>query len=149
MFISGLGVATPAQRYSQAECWEAAHNSARFASLAPRSRALLKKVLLGKNGIAYRHLALDPLSEAFDLSPETMHGRFRQHAPALAGQAARKALTQTGLAAEHIDALIISTCTGYLCPGLTSYVAEALELRVDALLLDLDGEVCGAALPNL
>ena len=149
MFIAGLGVATPAQRYSQAQCWEAAYNSAKFSALAPRSRALLKKILLGNNGFAYRHLALDSLQDAFDLSPDAMHARFRQHAPALAAEAARKALLQTGLAAGQIDALIISTCTGYLCPGLTSYVAEALALRADTLLLDLVGQGCGAALPNL
>src|SRR5258708_2888971 len=40
-------------------------------------------------------------------------------------------------------------CTGYLCPGLTSYVSERLGLRSDALLLDLVGQGCGAALPNL
>ncbi|HWQ90490.1 MAG TPA: 3-oxoacyl-[acyl-carrier-protein] synthase III C-terminal domain-containing protein, partial [Clostridia bacterium] len=41
------------------------------------------------------------------------------------------------------------TCTGYLCPGLTSYVAELLGLRPDTLLLDLVGQGCGAALPNM
>ena len=45
--------------------------------------------------------------------------------------------------------MIISTCTGYLCPGLTSYVSEGLGLNTDALLLDLVGQGCGAALPNL
>ena len=44
---------------------------------------------------------------------------------------------------------MISTCTGYLCPGLTSYVAERLGLRADVLAFDLVGQGCGAALPNL
>ena len=43
----------------------------------------------------------------------------------------------------------MSTCTGYLCPGLTSYVGESLGLRSDAFHLDLVGQGCGAALPNL
>jgi len=51
-------------------------------------------------------------------------------------------------AAHDIDALVISTCTGYLCPGLTSYVAERLGLRLDVLALDLVGQGCGAALRN-
>jgi alkylresorcinol/alkylpyrone synthase len=50
---------------------------------------------------------------------------------------------------SEIDALIISTCTGYLCPGLTSYVTERLGLRSDVLALDLVGQGCGAAVPNL
>ena len=48
-----------------------------------------------------------------------------------------------------IDAVIISTCTGYLCPGLTSYVTERLGLPTDVLALDLVGQGCGAALPNM
>jgi alkylresorcinol/alkylpyrone synthase len=36
-----------------------------------------------------------------------------------------------------------------LCPGLTSYTSERLGLRPDALALDLVGQGCGAALPNL
>ena len=45
--------------------------------------------------------------------------------------------------------VIISTCTGYLCPGLTSYVTEQLGLRQNIFALDLVGQGCGAALPNL
>lgn len=149
MFVAGVGVATPEQRYSQAECWEALQGSGRLSVLNPRSRALVKKVLLGNNGIATRHLALDSLAEAFKLSPDTLHARFRQHAPALAARAGGKALSRAGLKAEQVDALLISTCTGYLCPGLTSYVSEALSLRREALLLDFVGQGCGAAIPNL
>src|SRR5262249_8557569 len=134
MFITGLGSATPTQRYSQSECWDALQQAKQFAHLDSRSRALLKKVLLGNNGIATRHLALDSLADAFDLSPDSLHARFRQNAPALAAQSAVRALAQARLTTKQIDGLIISTCTGYLCPGLTSYVAEALELRPDALL---------------
>jgi len=51
--------------------------------------------------------------------------------------------------AGEIDALLISTCTGYLCPGVTSYVAESMGLRPDAYLQDLVGLGCGAAIPTL
>jgi len=149
MFIAGTGVALPEKRYSQSQCWEAACASPKLAALIPRSRAILKKVLLGNNGIATRHLALDSLDHAFDLDPDTLQARFQRHAPALATAAARNALSQSGVETGAIDGLVISTCTGYLCPGLTSYVSEALGLRSDATLLDLVGQGCGAALPNL
>ena len=149
MFIRGLGTATPPRRYTQLQCWEALAASKQFRSLTTRSRAILKKVLAGKNGIASRHLVLDPLTEAFDISPDVLLARFTRHAPALAEQAARRALAEAEIAAEQIDALLISTCTGYLCPGLTSYVSERLNLRGDVLPLDLVGQGCGAALPNL
>src|SRR5438477_649799 len=112
MFITGLGSATPAQRYSQSDCWEALQRAGQFSALMPRSRALLKKVLLGNNGIRTRHLALDSLEDAFDLSPDALHARYRQHAPSLATEAAAKALADARLNARQIDGLIISTCTG-------------------------------------
>ena len=111
--------------------------------------AIMRKVLCGENGIDTRCFAMSDLSEAFSLDPDTLHRRFADNAPALASEAARRALARTGKTAGEIDALLISTCTGYLCPGLTSYVSEQLGLRHDAFLLDLVGQGCGAALPNL
>ncbi|HYH40638.1 MAG TPA: stilbene synthase, partial [Burkholderiales bacterium] len=148
MFFTGVGTAAPATRYTQAQCYEALQGSAQFPKLARGSRALLKRLLLGDNGIATRALALDPLTEAFDATPDALHKRFATHAPLLAQQAAERALQDAGVEARAIDAVLISTCTGYLCPGLTSYVIERLGLRRDVLALDLVGQGCGAALPN-
>ncbi len=148
MFVIGLGTAVPPDRYTQRECFDALQTAPFLSTLQPRSRALLRKVLLGTNGIEARFLALAPFAEAFDLSADTLHVRFTRHAPALATESAERALADANCAARDIDALIISTCTGYLCPGLTSYVAERLGLRADVFTLDLVGQGCGAALPN-
>jgi alkylresorcinol/alkylpyrone synthase len=149
MFIVGLGTAVPPQRYMQRESWDAAQCSAQFCQLKPRSRAILKKVLCGDNGIATRHLALESISEVFEITPDVLQSRFTKNAPALATQAAQRALKDADCAAKEIDAILISTCTGYLCPGLTSYVSERLGLRRNVFALDLVGQGCGAALPNL
>jgi alkylresorcinol/alkylpyrone synthase len=149
MVIVGLGTATPVQCYAQKECWEAVQQARQFKELTSRSRAILKKVLTSPNGILTRHLALDDLEEAFELNPETLQARFLKNAPQLATQAAQRALADAAIPASDIDAVLISTCTGYLCPGLTSYVAQSLTLRSDVLALDLVGQGCGAALPNL
>lgn len=149
MFIVGLGTANPPKRYTQQECWEALTNSSEFDRLTTRSKAILKKVLLGQNGIVSRHLALDPLSEAFDLCPDSLHRRFLRTAPALAEASARRALGQSGLGPSQVDAIIVCTCTGYLCPGLTSYAAERLGLRSNIRCIDLVGQGCGAAMPML
>ena len=149
MFIAGIGTATPPTRYLQTECWETLGGASVAQQLTSRSRALLKKVLLGSNGIESRHLALNPLSEAFDCSPDALHRRFAKHAPVLASRAAENAMRAANTDASQIDGLVISTCTGYLCPGLTSYVVELLGLRSDVIALDLVGQGCGAALPNL
>ena len=149
MVIAGLGTAVPKQRYTQQECWEAIQQATQYQDLTLRSRAILRKVLTGNNGIATRHLALENLSQAFELTPDALQARFAQNAPQLASQAGERALADAGVPAATIDALLISTCTGYLCPGLTSYVSERLGLRPEVLALDLVGQGCGAALPNL
>lgn len=149
MFIIGIGTAAPPQRYSQRECWTILRDAPRFREFTPRSQAILKKVLTGDNGIVTRHLALDHLEQAFAMTPDVLHGRFVEAAPRLATQAAARALAAAGTAPADIDAVLVSTCTGYLCPGLTSHVSERLGLRPDVQALDLVGQGCGAALPNL
>ena len=148
MFITGLGTAVPLRSFTQRECWDALTRANR-PEITARTRAILQGILNHDNGIERRSLALDNLDEGFDLDPDTLHRRFVTHAPALAAQAARRALGDAHAIPGEIDAVVISTCTGYLCPGLTSYVAEALDLRPDAVHLDLVGQGCGAALPNL
>jgi alkylresorcinol/alkylpyrone synthase len=149
MFLSGLGTAAPAARWTQMQCWDALVASDYLGTLNTRSQAILRKVLRGNNGICSRHLAFDHLSEAFKFDPDVLDERFATHAPAVAADAARRALNDAGLSADDVEAVVISTCTGYLCPGLTSYVGERLGLRTDILALDLVGQGCGAALPNM
>jgi predicted naringenin-chalcone synthase len=149
MFIIGIGTATPPRRYSQVDCWQTVQHCPRFHELNARSKAILKKVLTGENGIATRHFALEKLEEAFELNPDTLHDRFVKNAPGLAAVAAQRALDQSETNPREIDAVLVSTCTGYLCPGLSSYVIERLALRPDVVALDLVGQGCGAAIPNL
>jgi alkylresorcinol/alkylpyrone synthase len=149
MFIIGTGTATPPQRYTQTDCWNTVQRCPAYVKLNSRSKAVLKKVLTGENGIATRHFALEKLEEAFEINPDALHARFIENAPALATSAAQRALAQSKIDPQEIDAVLISTCTGYLCPGLTSYAVERLGLRPDVLTLDLVGQGCGAAIPNL
>src|SRR5688572_23013524 len=106
MFITGLGVAVPPRRYAQRECWEALQGTALEGRLTPRSRAIVEWILCGDNGIATRHLALETLTEAFELTPDALYARFIRHAPALASEAARKALADAGCEAGEIDAVL-------------------------------------------
>jgi len=149
MYIIGLGTATPAQRYTQDECLQALAASDLYQTLSVRSKTILRKVLNGTSGIATRHLVLNPLNEFIQFNPDALHKRFLQNAPTLAIKAARRALANANVDAHQIDAVIISTCTGYVCPGLTSYVIELLPLNKNVLALDMVGQGCGAALPNL
>ncbi len=149
MYFRGLGTATPTARYTKAECLAAFQRSDWFSRLDTRSHLIARTVLQRDNGIEARRLALDSLDEVFTIDPDTLDRRFLAHAPALAGEAATRALDAAGLAATRIDAVVVSTCTGYLCPGLSGYVVERLGLRRDVQAFDLVGQGCAAALPNL
>ena len=149
MYVRGVGTATPSARYTKAECLKAFQQSEWFARLNARAHLVARTVLQRDNGIETRHLAVDSLDEVFQIDPNTLVGRFLTHAPALATTAGQRALAQSGLTAIDIDAVVVSTCTGYLCPGLSGYVVEGLGLRADVQAFDLVGQGCAAALPNL
>ena len=148
MFMTGVGTASPATRYSKAECLLAFEKSAWFARLDRRAHMIARAVLQRDNGIETRRLAVDSLDEVFAIDPNTLARRFLTHAPVLAAQAGARALASAGMKASQIDAVVVSTCTGYLCPGLSGHVIERLGLRPEVQAFDLVGQGCAAALPN-
>ncbi|MDB5852647.1 MAG: Chalcone and stilbene synthase domain protein [Herminiimonas sp.] len=149
MFLSGLGTATPPATYTKQDCWNAFESSAWYDRLSPRARAIAQAVLTRDNGIESRQLALSSLDEVFHIDPDTLSQRFATHAPQLGCGAAQKSLRSAGLEPDQIDAVVVSTCTGYLCPGLSTYLIEGLGLRADVKAFDLVGQGCAAALPNM
>src|SRR5688500_1813293 len=127
MFLVGLGTRVPAQRHTQLDAWQALAASPAFAALRPRSKGLLEKVLHNRgSGIEARYFAPDPLAQVFTGNPHTLTAAFQQHAPALAIEAAHDALMDASLSAADIDGVIVSTCTRYMCPGLSGYVIEVI-----------------------
>jgi alkylresorcinol/alkylpyrone synthase len=149
MYLNGIGTATPPARYTKLDCWEAFRRSEWFERLNSRTRALARAVLLAENGMEARRLAVDSLTDVFRIDPDTLHRRFLATAPELAARAGAAALDNAEAAAGDIDAVIVSTCTGYLCPGLTGYVIERLRLRPNTAAFDLVGQGCAAAVPNM
>jgi alkylresorcinol/alkylpyrone synthase len=149
MYFSGIGTATPVNRYTKADCLDAFQQSDWFAKLDVRSHYIARTVLQRDNGIEARRLAINSLAEVFKIDPNTLGQRFLTHAPALAAEAAERALASACLEPGDIGAVIVSTCTGYLCPGLSGHVVERLGLRADVQAFDLVGQGCAAALPNL
>ena len=148
MFVNGLGTSNPPRRYSKAECWEAFRTSDWFRKLDRRAHMIAETVLTKDNGIEWRTLSVDSLSEVFQIDPDALQARFLANAPAMAAAAGASALLDAGLSADEIDGVVVSTCTGYLCPGLTSYVVERLGIPANVLAFDLVGQGCAAALPN-
>ena len=149
MHILAIGTATPPARYTKAQCLVAFENSEWFARLDPRAHFIARTVLQRDNGIDARRLAVDTIDEVFAIDPDTLSARFLRHAPSLAASAGATALARAGVTAQRIDAVVVSTCTGYVCPGLSGHVVERLGLRADVQAFDLVGQGCAAALPNL
>lgn len=147
MFFRSLASALPTRSWTQSECWDSLRDDTLIHGLKPRSRELLEKVLLSNNGIERRYFATDDLKTLFHKNAQQLNETFEREAATLAGNALRKAMDQGNV--SEVDALFICTCTGYLCPGLTSHVAEALQLPKDIFLMDVTGAGCGAALPTL
>jgi alkylresorcinol/alkylpyrone synthase len=149
MFLQALATAVPDAEFTQSQCWDLVSRSSVRQRLHKRSMLILHSILRGDHGVATRHFALPEIEQVFDLGPDQLNAAFRAEGPKLAGQVLTAALEKAGLRAADLDALFICTCTGYLCPGLTSYVAEQLGLRDSAILHDLAGLGCGAAIPTL
>lgn len=149
MFLQSLASAFPPFCLSQRESWELLRDTAEVSALRPRSRSLLERILCGDSGIAKRHFVTEDLGMLLAAGAEELNWGFERWAPRLAGEALGKAMEEAGVVAEELDALFVCTCTGYLCPGVSSYVAEFLGMRENIFLNDLVGLGCGAAIPTM
>ncbi len=145
--IASIGVATPPCTLSQLQVKEilTRHYSGK---LKPRSLALLEKVL-DHPSIGQRCFAFDKPESIFDEDPDERIARFNRWAVDLSAEAVSSALRDTGLALGDIAGLVVNTCTGYLCPGISTYLIERLGLARRIRAFDLVGSGCGGALPNL
>jgi hypothetical protein len=117
--------------------------------LKPESVELISKVFDPDNGIRTRALACADPRQVLWENADTMHERYRSSAVALGAAALERALERSGVGRGDLAALIACTCTGYLCPGLTSYLVEALGLARTLRVFDLVGMGCAASLPGL
>ena len=149
MYLHALATAVPHATFTQQQCSEIIQRSPVKQRLSRRSQLILRTILKGDSGVRTRHFAMPNVEGVFDLNADELNTAFRAEAPRLAGAALTAALAQTGTAVAELDALLVCTCTGYLCPGVSSYVAENLGLRANAFLQDLVGLGCGAAIPML
>ena len=149
MYLHALATAVPPTNFTQNDCWDLVQASNVRERLHKRSMLILRTILRGEHGITTRHFAVPEIGGVFDRTADQLNDAFRSEGPKLAARALTAALEKAGAKPTELDALLICTCTGYVCPGLTSYVAELLGLRPNTFLQDLVGLGCGAAIPTL
>ncbi len=145
ILMRGLGTATPPLYATQAAAYDFFTT---HLDLTAAQKDLYRRILLGGK-IKGRFLGLDLETDILVTDPDRLLTRFLKFGRATAVAAARRALADAGVEAARISGLIVNTCTGYLCPGLSSYVAADLGLGPSIRVLDLMGMGCGAAVPNL
>jgi len=149
MFLQSVTTAFPPHEFRQSDLLEILQRSGATHPLRQRSRDLLERILTGDSGIDTRRFCEPDLGDLFRRGAGGLHALFEHHAPRLAAQALQSACDRASTKPREIDALLVCSCTGYLCPGLSSHISELLGMRENAFLQDLLGLGCGAALPLL
>lgn len=116
--------------------------------LADTSIKLMERVFRHPS-VNTRRFALKTLTELVDEEPDKRVARFTHWAVSLSAEAAAGAMRKAGLAGRDISALVVNTCTGYLCPGISTYLVERLGLNPSVKAYDLAGSGCAGAVANL
>lgn len=143
--LRGLGTAVPPLYATQEEACQ--FFTSHYA-LSDEETQFYRRILL-QGKIKGRHLGMDETVDVLEDDPDLRLARYLKFARATAADAARRAMDEAGVHAGDIAGLVVNTCTGYLCPGLCSYIAEDLGLKTSIHFQDLVGMGCGGAVPNL
>ncbi|HHT9126091.1 MAG TPA: type III polyketide synthase [Candidatus Brocadiia bacterium] len=145
--IASVAVATPPYitNQAQAEAFLIKHYTKRLGS---RNLETLHKIFAHPS-VLRRHIAVEDLECLVNEHPDSRIARFTYWAVDLSSQAIVKALTQVGLTVDAVSGLVVNTCTGYICPGISTYLIEKLGLSNQIRAHDLVGSGCGGAVPNL
>jgi len=116
--------------------------------LTSRSLSLIHTVF-SHPSIKKRHFAIDSTDTLVNEEPDARMARFTQWSVELSARAIQKALARAGLSVGDVTGLVVNTCTGYICPGISTYLIEKLGLSRSIRTYDLVGSGCGGAIPNL
>ncbi|MEM9444205.1 MAG: 3-oxoacyl-[acyl-carrier-protein] synthase III C-terminal domain-containing protein [Verrucomicrobiota bacterium] len=149
MYLSAIHHAVPEYSLKQSDLWEEIKDLKQVHGLESKSQNLLERILLGDNGIQKRHFASADVKTLMSSDAGKLNLFFQREATKLGVQSLGPALDQSSIDANQLDALFVCTCSGYLCPGLSSYIAEQLALPDHIQMADLVGLGCGAAIPTL
>lgn len=116
--------------------------------LNARSKGLLRTIF-SHPSIRKRHFAFDDPGEISRETKDERIARFTRWAVELSARAVERALADAGLGPADVEGLVVNTCTGYICPGISTYLIERLGLPRTVKAYDLVGSGCGGAVPNL
>jgi alkylresorcinol/alkylpyrone synthase len=143
--ISTLAKALPGLYETQASAFEFMDKSF---PLSEEQRALYRRLMLD-GPIEGRYFGMDRREDSLEDDPDFLNARFLKYGRMIAAEASGQAMQQAEVKPEQVRGLVTNTCTGYLCPGFSSYLCEDLALSDRVHVLDIMGMGCGGAIPNL
>lgn len=141
--ILALATAVPPHRWTQQDVVDS------FGEHFPRYREPRIQRIFQGSGIETRHFVIDRASFDPSAGPDDLHALFLSGAQELGEAAAHRALDQARLDPGDVDYLVATTCTGYVCPGLTARLGAVLGLPDHLQRADLVGMGCAGAMPSL
>lgn len=143
--ITGIGIANPRFNLTQSQIFS---TLGRKKTMSPVEKTLYRR-FLGDRGVHSRHFAVRSFDDFFEKDQDELIRRFEREAARLSERSVEACLRRTGARRQDIGFVAVSTCTGYLCPGLTSHVIERNRLSGSVQTADLVGMGCGGAMPVL
>lgn len=141
--VLSVATANPQQRYSQSEIYALA---CRYAEFYRTSR--VRQIFMNSD-IEFRHLYFDIDSFSGIETTDELHDRYRRGAVEIGLRAIHQCLDSGKTSVQDIDCIVAVSCTGYLCPGLSSIYIKELGMRNNVQRADLLGMGCAGAMPGL
>lgn len=145
--LASVATASPPYRINQsdAETFLKTHYAQKLSS---RNQAVMRKVFRHPS-IAQRYFAFDDPVCLINENADKRVERFTHWAVELSAEALMKALNLAGVSIDTVGGIVVNTCTGYICPGISTYLIEKIGLPRTIPAYDLVGSGCGGAIPNL
>lgn len=115
-------------------------------------RLEIMQQMLSHPSIKHRYISVvtpENLVRLKDEDPDSRIDRFTHWAVKLSADAILEALRRQNLSVDEVTTLIVNTCTGYLCPGISTYLIEKLGFSSHIKAYDLVGSGCAGAIPNI
>lgn len=145
--IASIAIATPPYTADQSKADKFLRKHY-LEKLSSRNRSIMHKVF-SHPSIKQRNFAFENPECLIEEDPDKRISRFTDWAVELSSQAIKKAIKKAGLKIEDVSGLVVNTCTGYICPGISTYLIEKLGLSPQIRSYDLVGSGCSGAVPNL
>lgn len=135
--IVSIGTANPKEKFTQEEVYK----------LCGYKNPKIKSIFLNSD-IDNRYFYLDKRFKPQE-TLDQKNQRYLKGSLEISEKAIYNCLEKIEVEKEEIDCLIVVSCTGYICPGLSSHLVKKLSLRKNIQQANILGMGCGGALPGL